>query len=185
MLTWLGGYGIGSQSWAYQSAAEILVRIFERLTSAPRPVGVGNWFGTPSMCRWDGFQVVPSKSSRDTIRRYMSERSVVLVSTDRTWRFSSTFRLSRSETSGLTAEIVPPLPVPAPTPVPAASSRPPEMVGSGSRAMATATAPIRRPVRTGASGPEDSEPGVVRGAPPKTRPHWASRSRPSASSSIR
>ncbi len=149
-------------------------------------MGVGKSSGTAVMFRLDGFQVVPSKSSRDTIRRYMLDRSLVLVRRERTWRSSSTFRLSRRDTSGFTAEMVPPLPDPEPTPVPAPSNRPPFIAGSPSgttRAMPSATTPIRRPVRTGATAP-GSAPGV-RGAPPKTRPHCESRSRPSASSSIR
>ncbi|GAA3237866.1 hypothetical protein GCM10020256_57730 [Streptomyces thermocoprophilus] len=155
--------------------------------SADRPGGDGSVSGTEVMLRFAGRHVVPSKSSRDTIRRYMSfSVGDVVRSVITTWSWSW-FRLSRSDTSGLTAEIVPPPPLPEPTPLPAPSSRPPCIAGSGNsgttRAIPSATAPIRRPVRTGANG-AGAAPGI-RGAPPNTRPHWDSRSRPSASSSIR
>ncbi|AXE85289.1 hypothetical protein C1703_09785 [Streptomyces sp. Go-475] len=188
MVTPLGGYGMGSQSWAYQSAAEMVVSISARLTSGLRPIGGGNVpSGTAVMERRDGFQVVPSKSSSDTIRRYRSETSGISVRTDRTCWSSSAFRLSRRDTSGFTAEIVPPPPVPRPAPAPTESSRPPFIAGSPSgttRAMPSATTPMRRPVRIGAAAPAGSPP-AVREAPAKTLPHWESRSRPSASSSIR
>ncbi|MGX1121172.1 hypothetical protein RKD37_006535 [Streptomyces ambofaciens] len=179
---------MGSQSWAYQSAADTRVRDSVRLISGPSPAGVGNVpSGTAVICRLDGFQVVPSKSSRDTMRRYRPDRSSESVWTERTWRSSSTLRLSRRETSGFTAEIVPPPPVPEPTPLRALSSSPPSIAGRASgttRAMPSAKAPMRRPVRTGARARPCSEPGA-RAEPPKTRPHCESRSRPSASSSTR
>jgi hypothetical protein len=117
----------------------------------------------------------------------MPDRSSLSVRRVRTWRSSSTLRLLLRLTTGLTEEMMPPPPTPVPAPVPAASSSPPLIVGRPSgttRAMPSATTPIRRPVRTGATGSPGSRPGP-RDAPPKTRPHWDSRSRLSASSIIR
>ncbi len=99
-----------------------------RWTPEPSPTGCGRVPGTLVTLRSDAFQEVPSNWSRVTIRRYMSAVSVVVVRYRSTSRSSVWLRLFCSDTSGLTAEIVPP--PPSPEPAPAAPSSPPSIAGS-------------------------------------------------------
>ncbi len=173
----------------------MLVRTSEAVarTGPPRPGGSGIRFGTSTRFRAEASHLTPLNSSSARIRRYCSLCWGLSVRYFITTRLSGVFRLLCRETSGLTAEIVPPAaPLSPPSWLP--PSRPPPSAGSAAgtaSARPRVIAPIRRPNRTGAVAcpppllmPESA--GFrPRGAAPKTRPHWASRSRPSASSIIR
>ncbi len=166
-------------------------------TCSLSPGGAGIRSGTSVRARPEASHLTPLNSSSARIRRYCSPSCGLSVRYFSTTRLSCAFRLPCRETSGLTAEIVPPTPVPPPSASPCAPSSPPPSAGSAAgtaSAIPSATAPIRRPVRTGASAwpvpappppyPEAADTRPL-GAAPKTRPHCASRSRPSASSSNR
>ncbi len=79
MRTLSAGYGMGSQSCAYQSLAWTVLRIFVVRTSGASPAGVGIGSGISPMRRSEGFHAEPSNLSSATMRMYSSWVSSTFV----------------------------------------------------------------------------------------------------------